>query len=1406
MAESEFLAKMGKLSPEQFAQVCLNIVRGMGFGHCDAVKISGMPVAFRETIIRRSTDEMYQTKEAWLLAFTRSDIQSVPQGLKTTIREAQATGIQNIFTVVFGKVSQKDVEDYHINAKKAGLRSILLTDAFAQLLALDYAFAPSEMVEKMAFSFAKLRERMKQQSQEVAWRKQFLSLSALPVRVAEVRRNDDDAQQPKDLQEILDITDLFGVLYKVDSFLLLGDPGGGKTTCLQNLAEELANSGGRTPVFLPLNRYEGNLLRDMGEALCGKADVLSEKFVEGLLSSGALTVILDGLNEIQSRTLQPKLIEEINRLTHPNAPTSRSGWIVSCRRYDFHNIPEQLRYLNEHLWDLQPLTSDLIYEFLKNGLGEKDGAAVYSDLGARMREICSNPLILNMVFAVYKADNTSPANRGILYYRFINLLLRRSASIPSYQNDMAALSRLLTTSLTLDDYCRLVFSVLSDLADEMQEQGITAVGSNEALDIFKDNPSLSSARDTDKVASSLSDSLLKRGILRYSSGKLSFFHHTVQEYFHAFKLKNEPLDKLIPSYGHIQGAKRESIIFLASLIDSTEELIALIERVLKVRLRGGGNVLLAYEIMQGAIVPVDRRTQLLVAKGIWDSAIGGLYVGANKRLATLLSNIAKQLEKPVEDLLREILPPRNEEEFTADLFRFYQEIGDRGGERRLLSLITPLATEDISENLLFRVGMTAYHLGQYQEAIAIYTEYISQYPEESGAYNTRALAYKAIRDWEKAEQDFKASLAISPKNVVIRTSYAMLFIEQGRKDEAIAELKKAVESPEQFSLPHFELGKLLITTDAAQALFHLEQASSLADDNAAKTECLRELLKLQEKLGRHAGAIISLKRLIDLNPTSWMINIWKEKFARTRLAYTEEQKRIPTMKAVEEGGEVALSDLAVATLSAAGWQIDYASTYWLRAVSDMPDRVTPLPTILLDVPGLDRTLVQERIHALQNEEKEIKNIVLLTTAATIEQEARIHLAQYPYPVTFITAVELREALLKDQQACFDLFAQALNRASERRNPFLYTNSIQESYEFFGRRDLIADFAHHIRHHELVALYGIHKIGKTSLLHQVLQYLTAYAREITSIWIEMSAAIKNPSDLYSKILRNVSGESEAYRGPISAEDFRRELYAFHKNKLPEHPRHRVLLILDEYPYLIPRKSGGKGITDYLEVLGLFKTLAQERWFHFLPCGRTSALSQVGGWPEGDNPLTGMIQGRFLEPLNGEETEELLKVLGQKAGLGFTEEAIARIFTLAAGHPFFTRTLGEWINKNAQKKRWSNPHMAVDPALVDEAVEAYLRSASDRALLSKIYREELELEEQRVVKILAVNNRPLPRLALFPDNAQRERRRSISQAIENLRATSVICEDEQGHFSHRYELLRRAIIKDMEDEGDDDPYSL
>jgi hypothetical protein len=405
----------------------------------------------------------------------------------------------------------------------------------------------------------------------------------------------------------------------------------------------------------------------------------------------------------------------------------------------------------------------------------------------------------------------------------------------------------------------------------------------------------------------------------------------------------------------------------------------------------------------------------------------------------------------------------------------------------------------------------------------------------------------------------------------------------------------------------------------------------------------------------------------------------------------------------------------------------------------------------------------------------------------MQREARISLARVHHAVNFITAVELRSAVMRGEQACYELLTNALHRDSNHSDPFREMKLIQSSSDFFGRERQKNDLTKLILEGKMVGLYGIHKIGKSSLLKQIFKHLSVNACHITSVEIEMTAMIKRSSTLYREILHKLGQELPE---PITTEQFQKELSALQKKKQRDDPRHQVLVILDEYPYLLPGKAAKLGMTNFLEVLGLFKLLHQEGWFHFLPCGRTTALSRTACWEEGENPLIGMIHEHFLGPLTRDEMEELMRVQGYKAELEFSSEALECIWLLTGGHPCFTRTLGSHILEIAKSSS-----SEITPNIVDQAAERYLDKESD--LLRKIYRDELEEEEERIVRDLALSQKPLLLRALLPDNPTQDDRERVRAAVENLLATSVLQKDDKRYLSHRYELLRRVIVKDSED---------
>src|SRR5258708_26396453 len=118
MPKSSILSQIEAMSPDRFKQLCQKIVVGLGFAHAREFSLSEIPVAFQETIERKSTDGMFRTKESWLLAFARPGIQpSLLRGLQATIHGAWSSETHNVLMVAFGNIELQDVEKYHMYAQ-----------------------------------------------------------------------------------------------------------------------------------------------------------------------------------------------------------------------------------------------------------------------------------------------------------------------------------------------------------------------------------------------------------------------------------------------------------------------------------------------------------------------------------------------------------------------------------------------------------------------------------------------------------------------------------------------------------------------------------------------------------------------------------------------------------------------------------------------------------------------------------------------------------------------------------------------------------------------------------------------------------------------------------------------------------------------------------------------------------------------------------------------------------------------------------------------------------------------------------------------------------------------------------------------------------------------------------------
>jgi|GEM_PF-2419325 len=127
---------------------------------------------------------------------------------------------------------------------------------------------------------------------------------------------------------------------------------------------------------------------------------------------------------------------------------------------------------------------------------------------------------------------------------------------------------------------------------------------------------------------------------------------------------------------------------------------------------------------------------------------------------------------------------------------------------RLFFLLSCLAIDPLggaeTPNPVMVEGDKAFDAGNYDLAIAKYTDVIEKNPKNERAYNDRGLAYKQKGNFERAIADFSEALRLKPEWLVYQNR-AVTYYEMHNDDKAIADYSKAIEVGKQKPVTAFSL-------------------------------------------------------------------------------------------------------------------------------------------------------------------------------------------------------------------------------------------------------------------------------------------------------------------------------------------------------------------------------------------------------------------------------------------------------------------------------------------------------------------------------------------------------------------------------------------------------------------------
>ncbi|MCH7937472.1 MAG: tetratricopeptide repeat protein [Proteobacteria bacterium] len=165
-------------------------------------------------------------------------------------------------------------------------------------------------------------------------------------------------------------------------------------------------------------------------------------------------------------------------------------------------------------------------------------------------------------------------------------------------------------------------------------------------------------------------------------------------------------------------------------------------------------------------------------------------------------------------------------------------------------------------------GRRHHHAGRLDEARAIYERVLAEAPENAPekADVLHMLGVVALQQGrlDNALERIEKALALKPDFALAHNSAGSVHQRLGRTDDAIGSFRAAVEADPEYGNAHFNLGTMLLVRHQ-----HNEAARALARAAELRPDFADAHLKLgvaYKSLGRHGQAIEALERAAELKP------------------------------------------------------------------------------------------------------------------------------------------------------------------------------------------------------------------------------------------------------------------------------------------------------------------------------------------------------------------------------------------------------------------------------------------------------------------------------------------------------------------------------------------------------------
>jgi cold shock CspA family protein len=322
-------------------------------------------------------------------------------------------------------------------------------------------------------------------------------------------------------------------------------------------------------------------------------------------------------------------------------------------------------------------------------------------------------------------------------------------------------------------------------------------------------------------------------------------------------------------------------------------------------------------------------------------------------------------------------------------------------------------------------------------------------------------------------------------------------------------------------------------------------------------------------------------------------------------------------------------------------------------------------------------------------------------------------------------VPFSQAQIENPNESRGILRGVLDRWLYRRDLFAGNNPVV-GRRFFGRGKPLAELREAISTSSPTGIFGLRKVGKTSLLQET-QRRSSEAGDIVA-FIDLSrvpADITDTDWLYWRLatilkqeidkrsfLREFSWRLGGTFGDFleipknlkvaSAFDSDLTRLLRELDAVPVSPKPKIVFLLDEIERLVPTPQGKSGFVGFFDFLSYIRGVSQESDnFVVIITGANASLAEAAQFNGQDNPIFNFFREVYLQFLEPAECELMIRNLGRGMGLTFSSRALDCIYALTGGHPFFARQLCSFV-----AERYRQRPLDVDDNKVQSLVDHYL----------------------------------------------------------------------------------------------------